>query len=107
MFNDVDQYKNTSHTSIFPYPIGDGFVTLNQLVELLVIKDPNRFFKCKRVGAATLSNIVKHCQTSLTCLGSWEGIGTIAPPYTLIQTRGPFYNLFIVVFTNYLQLLEI
>ena len=55
MFNDVDQYKNTSHTSIFPYPIDDGFVTWNQLVELLVIKDPNRFFKCKRVGVATLA----------------------------------------------------
>ena len=100
MFNDVDQYKNTSHTSIFPYPIGDGFVTWNQLVELLVIKDPNRFLKCK-----TLSNIVKH-RLHVWVVGR-VCIGTIAPPYTLIQTRGPFYNLFIVVFTNYLQLLEI
>ena len=59
--------------------------------------------------AATGCNIVKLCQSlsNIAYMSSWEGIGTIAPPYTLIQTRGPFYNLFIVVFTNYLQLLEI
>ena len=59
--------------------------------------------------AASGCNIVKFCETlwNIAYMSSWEGIGTIAPPYTLIQTRGPFYNLFIVVFTNYLQLLEI
>ena len=55
----------------------------------------------------TLCNATCQTLSNIAYMSGWEGIGTIAPPYTLIQTRGPFYNLFIVVFTNYLQLLEI